>query len=229
MRSALNPLWATLFPARCIGGCGRRGEALCAACRPRLPYLGDAVCRRCALPGRLDRACRGCHRLAPSLAAVRAVCAYEGTARAAVHALKFRGGQYLGTTLSELMVTAATTRPLHADVVIPVPLAAKRQRERGYNQAGLLCQGLAESVGGEIAPGMLAREERPPQRELSADQRRANLEGAFRCPAPSAVAGKRVLLVDDVLTTGATLSACAQTLDSAGAAWIGALVFARDL
>lgn len=218
-----------MFPARCIGGCGRRGVALCGECRTRLPYLGDEVCRRCALPGRSDRPCRGCRRLAPSLSAVRAVCAYEGTARTAVHALKFRGGQYLGATLSELMVAAARTRPLRADVIVPVPLAAKRQRERGYNQASLLCQGLPETVGAAIVPRLLTREERPPQRALTADQRRANLEGSFSCSDPPQVAGKRVLLVDDVLTTGATLSACARVLDSAGAAWIGALVFARDL
>lgn len=225
--AALDALWAALFPARCIGGCGRRGVALCDGCRAALPYLDETACARCALPGRGDRPCRGCRHLAPSLVAVRAVCAYEGAAQAAVRALKFRSGQYLGPVLAELLVEAATRRPLAADLVIPVPLAPGRARERGYNQARLLAGGVPEAVGGALAPDLLAREDRPAQRTLSAAERRANLVGAFWCPDPAAVAGRRILLLDDVLTTGATLSACAGALAAAGAARVSGLVFAR--
>lgn len=226
--SALDALSAALFPARCLG-CGRRGVALCEPCAATLPYLPNAVCPRCALPRTSRPSCSGCRHLAPELAGVRAVCAYEGIARKAVHALKFRSGRYLAPLMGGLLGQAAARRPLRADLVVPVPLTPGRMRDRGYNQAELLARAVMDEVGGTLAPHLLWREERPPQHTLAAAARRANAAHAVHCADPPSVAGVRVVLVDDVLTTGATLGACAQALTAAGANHVSALVFARDL
>jgi ComF family protein len=154
---------------------------------------------------------------------------YEGVARKAVHTLKFRSGRYLVPVLGELMRAEVSRRPLAVDLVVPAPLAPGRYRRRGFNQAALLAAEIADAVGGRLAADVLAREDRPAQQALRAQERLANVRGAFTCLAPDEVRGKRILLVDDVLTTGATLGEAAHVLDAAGATWIGAFVFARDL
>jgi competence protein ComFC len=160
---------------------------------------------------------------------VRAPFAYEGAARTAVLNLKFRSGRYLVPLMGEFLRRELELRPLQADVVVPVPLAPRRLRQRGYNQAQLLAHEVAAAVRGEVVEDALVREERPPQQSLSAADRLLNLRGAFRCPRPARIHNLRVILIDDVVTTGATLSACTDTLAQAGARRISALAFARDL
>jgi len=158
---------------------------------------------------------------------MRAVCAYEGVARSAIHVLKYRGGRRVAEPLGELMREHVARRPLRADVLVPVPLSAQRRRERGFNQAELLARQVLPAVGGVLVCDVLERDERPAQQALDAAARRSNLTGAVR--ARRRVDGQRVLLVDDVATTGATLSVCADALVAAGAHDVRALVFARDL
>jgi ComF family protein len=221
----LQGLVELLFPARCVG-CARHGAVLCAACRRGLSFL-DGVCQRCALPRRATGGeCRGCQRLSPALLSLRAVCAYDGAARAAVHALKYRGGRVLAAEMGGLMRNALVQRPLQADLVVPVPMASRRRKERGYNHAALLAAQVAQAVGGRLEE-CLQREHRAAQQGLSAAERALNLRGAIRAHAP--LDGARILVVDDVATTGATLSACAEALQGAGAKSVSALVFARDL
>jgi ComF family protein len=102
-------------------------------------------------------------------------------------------------------------------------------RQRGFNQAELLANEVALTVSGELLTGALARHERKAQRTLGATARLTNLTHAIRCIRPDAMSGKRVLIVDDVVTTGATVSACADTLAEAGASRVSVLAFARDL
>lgn len=173
--------------------------------------------------------CRGCRRLSPALGGIRASFAYEGAARTAVLTLKFKSGRYLAPLMGELLREELETRPLHADVVVPVPLARSRLRQRGFNQSVLLAQEVAPAARGIVAADALQRDERSAQRTLGAAERLLNLRGAVTCQWPAAVHDKRVLLIDDVVTTGATLSACADALADAGARRITALAFARDL
>jgi ComF family protein len=158
---------------------------------------------------------------------LRAVCAYDGVARAAVHAFKFRGGRQFASVLGELLQEHLEQRPLHAELIVPVPLSPWRRKERGYNQALLLAERVVDHIGGTLAPNALQRDDRPAQKTLDAAQRLVNLKGALH--AASNVEGRRVVLIDDVATPGATLSACAEALESAGARDVRALVFARDL
>jgi ComF family protein len=220
----LDWLGELLFPSRCVG-CQRRGVLLCEQCRRELTYLRQ-VCQRCALPRGMSRECRGCRRLSPTLVSLHAVCAYGGVARSAVHALKFRGGRNLAPLLGELLRDHIAVQPLVADLVVPVPISRQRHRERGYNQAELLAHQVAQAVGAPVDADLLVRQDRPAQQTLGAAERLVNLQGALQARRH---AHGRVLLVDDVATTGATLSACADVLASAGARDIRALVFARDL
>lgn len=224
----LSWLLDQVFPARCIG-CQRRGVALCEACRPRLPYLPDGVCERCSAIRTARGVCGGCRRLSPVLSSVRAALAYEGAARTAILTLKFRSGRYLAPLMGDLLRDALAARPLTVDLVVPVPLSQQRQRARGFNQAELLARQVVTAVGGRLCVDGLTREERRAQRTLNAAERIANLQGAFRARDVRAIDGRRVLLVDDVVTTGATVSACADTLAQAGAGRISVLAFARDL
>jgi ComF family protein len=163
------------------------------------------------------------------LSTLRAPFAYEGAARQAVLTLKFRSGRYLAPLIGEFLRQELARRPLQADVVVPVPLAPRRLRERGFNQALLMAQQVAPSVRGTVGADVLERDDRPPQQTLAAAERLHNLEGAIACAQPHEIQDRRILLVDDVVTTGATLSACADALAEAGARRISALVFARDL
>jgi len=228
-RRAWRALLAAIFPARCVG-CDRRAGAFCAACWATLPRLRPPLCPRCSRPERSGTRCRSCRGAAPALQAVRAACGYAGAVRIAVQRLKYSQERHIATPLATLLLECLASRPLAADGILAVPLDAGRGRERGYNQAALLAAPVAHTLALPVLSEVLGRT-RPtrPQVGLGARERRANVRGAFACLDPAAVAGRRLLVVDDVMTTGATLEACAEALCAAGAAQVYGLVVARDL
>jgi len=223
------------FPRDCIGCTAplRTAEAdeFCTACLASLPWNRPPVCLVCgesllvASPDDAERfaarTCARCRRHLPAFATARAAFAYEGPIRNAVHAVKFRGRRAAGAALGRLLVEGLVRSgdmPDDIDVVVPVPLHVSRLRERGYNQAALVAREVAAALGRPLVENLLLRERAtPPQVGLDRALRAANLKGAFAVPAPARAAGLTVLVVDDVLTTGATASACAEALRLAGA------------
>lgn len=166
----------------------------------------------------------------PSLQASLARYAFEGVVRSAIIGLKYRSRRRLVPFLASLLDDALVHRPLTVDLVLPVPMGAARLRERGFNQSELLALAVADSQGLPCESTLLIRSrETEQQTRLAAPDRRRNVAGAFAAPEPGNIAQKRVLLVDDVCTTGATLEACASTLLEAGAAGVWAVVAAREL
>jgi ComF family protein len=172
-------------------------------------------------------ACAQCVAEPPAYDYARSAAVYGGVMRDALHRFKFDGRRALAQPLADLAVEqCGTSLPDGIVAVIPVPLARDREWERGYNQAALLAERVAKRLDVPIRAGWLGRQRATtPQTDLPAAERFANVRGAFR--ATSAVAGRHVLLVDDVLTTGATLAECARALRAAGASCIGVLTVAR--
>jgi ComF family protein len=223
-------------------GAGRR-DPLCRGCWERLERIVSPCCRLCGAPfgafaggdvsvrettpgGALCGACRVAR---PPWAYARAAAHYGDCARDALHAFKFGGRRALALPLGELLAELGPALPLAAvDVVVPVPLHPRRERERGFNQSWLLARRLAIAWGLTARADVLARRvATAAQTDLGAAARRLNVRDAFTVRRPELVAGRHVLLVDDVLTTGATAAACAVALRSGGAATVGVVTVAR--
>jgi ComF family protein len=209
------------FGGSCFLCRGGARELLCSACDADLPRLARPLCPRCALESPGGAVCGRCLAHPPAYDATHAALAYEFPADALVQALKFRGELALAPLLGALL--AARVGRARVDCVVPVPLSAERLRRRGYNQA----VEIARHVGrGALEVALCERtRDAPPQMELPFDQRQRNVRGAFRCTR--ALIGASVAIVDDVMTTGATLEEMARTLKAAGALRVENWVVAR--
>jgi ComF family protein len=229
-----------LFPPRCVA-CHRFGAWLCADCVKEIEVIHPPICPRCGLP--LDSEARdnttppkmpfGCNRCrsAPFPAdRLRAYAFHSGPLREAIHQLKYQDLRALAAPLGQLMAEgwANLSRDEDGfDVIVPVPLHRARLRQRGYNQAALLARALGAHLQRPVAEDTLVRvKATAPQVDLDAQARRANVRDAFLC-SDTSLAGKRVLLVDDVCTTGATLEAASVALRDGGASSVWAYTLAR--
>jgi len=227
-----------LFPPRCVS-CGRSGAILCSTCLADVRAPTEPLCERCGspLPGSSIRTlCETCveGRGPVTLDGLRVAAVYEGTIRKAIHALKFEGKRRAAQPLGALLAVAyhrSTGAGMAADLIIPVPLHVDRARARGYNQAALLARVTAARLRMPVAENVLIRQRATQsQVDLSWRARRVNVTGAFALANPqvaSRIAGKRILLIDDVATTGSTLDAAAQALFAAGPASVWGLAVAR--
>jgi ComF family protein len=217
-----------VYPPRC-SLCGRGGDFLCASCEAQLPRASGRRCDQCWLPLPRAAECAACHRRPLALASLRSALRYEGDVRRLVHAFKFGGQSCLAPSLTRPLIECYASQALEADMLVPVPLTGTRRRLRGYNQAGLLAKQLSRSTGLPLLEPLRRRRYAGPQsRSASADERRRNVQGAFSVARPAEVAGARVLVVDDIATTCATLDACARVLLEAGATAVMALTLARE-
>ncbi|HVR98248.1 MAG TPA: phosphoribosyltransferase family protein [Thermoanaerobaculia bacterium] len=226
-----------LLPA-CCSGCGVPLPAaselgLCGGCRSALrPVSRREVCAACALPlaaAELPQGwrCARCRQRPPAFDRLLALWLYEAPLDSVIQGLKFRRLDYLGAHLARSLAAELAGELAGFDVVAPVPLHWRRCFARGYNQAACIGRPLAGLLALPFARLLARRRATPPQTSLHRDDRLENLRRAFHVRRPRRVRGLRVLLVDDVATTGATLDAAAAALKKAGAAAVTALVAAR--
>jgi ComF family protein len=203
------------------------GAWLCAECISRSPRVEPPICPRCGESTVADAVCPRCRNSPLQIENIRSVVYFEGVLREAIHELKYSGRTVLAEPLGDLMATYWLHHSMPVDVVVPVPLHPTRLHERGYNQAGLLARHVGRRVGLVVNDCVLMRHRATlPQVELDSSQRKENVHAAFSCSS-DALAGTRVLLVDDVCTTGATLESCAAALREGGVRSVYALTLAR--
>ena len=242
-RRALDAILNLIYPEGCLL-CGApvwrsRDCSVCEACWQRI--LGLRItppwCPSCGMPyqqsvGTDTHLCGDCILRPPDFAGARSFGLYTAEMRGVIQALKFHGRRNLALLLAPLMALtcAETWRPGEIHMIVPIPLHPRRQRVRGYNQAALLGKQVGKILGVPCGVRTLARvRHTSPQVGLSTHARLANLRHAFHCPLPVSVNGLSLLLVDDVMTTGATAGSAARALRQAGAARVSVLTAARTL
>ena len=223
------------FPRRRCMACGSPEgvrEGLCARCEARLTRVPDRVCERCGDVAQAPGLCPRCRAASPPYAAARAALLYEGPARTLVLAMKFRGEFDLPVRrFARAMAQRLAQEGWRVDAVVNVPAAPKTLHARGYNQAELLARRLAREAGLPFLRGALRKRSRVrSQVGLGAAERRSNVQGTILIGRGIArAAGKTLLLVDDVMTTGATVEECARVLLAAGAQAVYVLCAARQV
>ncbi len=224
-------LLSLIVPSRCAACDVPRvdlfGGGVCRACWAALPRLDPSLsCPHCALPGDGSR-CADCRQAPAPVSRAAALALYAGPMRPLVLAFKFRGWDILARPAAEALAGLARRIGLAREcgVLVPVPSTRRRNRERGYDPAVLLAEELSRRLGLPTRPGLRRVRDTPPQSSLPASLRAQNVAGAF-AGSPH-VTGLAVLLVDDVVTTGATAFAAARALLDAGAARVDLLVLAR--
>ena len=230
LRVLLNHAMDVLAPQDCfVCGATSGGEAVCSACADELPRRPPTACPQCGLPGLDGGRCAACRRGAPAFDATRAVFDFAFPVEAMIHALKYRHqlavGRFLGDALARCGADFGAQAGV-ADLVLPMPLHPRRLAERGFNQAVELARPLARAR--ELPLGLaVVRKLRdiPAQAGLDREARLRNPRGVFECDM--SLHGQRVIVVDDVMTTGATLGELARTLKRQGASWVGNVVVAR--
>lgn len=237
----LGALLDLVFSPVCLGcdgpiAAGDRARLVCGLCRARLPRIPAPTCARCGAPrlraGRPDSAlsCRECERWDPALRAARSACLLLPPADRLVHQLKYRGWSALAVPMGELMAAVALPSDVRAArLVVPVPTTVARRRERGYNQAELLARAFAQRTGRQLVLALERRVGTSSQTRLQPAERAANVSSAFRVAraAERGVRSAHLILVDDVLTTGATAGECTRVLVEAGAHSVSIVTFAR--
>jgi ComF family protein len=235
MRLLLERALDLVMPPLCLS-CRRpvaQQGGLCAGCWGAIHFLGAPCCARCGHPfpqaQPSDMVCGACLQSSPPFDRARAAFRYDDASKGLVLSFKHADRPGLARFLAPWMARAAGDLLQDADLLLPVPLHRWRLLHRRYNQAALLAQNLGRFTKARYVPDLLRRvRHTKPQGRMSRSERQDNIRGAFRLAGPAErVAGKAVLLVDDVLTTGATIGACVRLLKKSGAARVDVLTLAR--
>ena len=217
-----------VYPPSCAG-CGKFGLRWCDECQSQTKLLTQSLCPRCGHPADQNIPCQQCQSHPINLDAVRSWASYSGPVREAIHTLKYRHDLGIAEVLAARLVEVFVGLGWLIDVVTVVPLSLNRLHERGFNQSNLLALPFSLATGLPFFPDATVRvRDTHSQVGLSAKERKANVQSAFMAK-PERVSRKNVLLIDDVITTGSTLSACAEALFSAGASHVLGLTVARTM
>ena len=218
-----------LFPPKCAG-CGSWGERYCPACFGKTRLITRPFWQICGepLPHSQEIICARCRGQQVAFAAIRSWAVFSEPLQSAIHKLKYRQDRGLGMVLAQPLIELQRRYHWKIDLIIPVPLDKVRRKERGYNQAALLARPISWQNGVPYTDHALFRDKITKQQVgLSASERRENMSGAFRADEKW-VAGKKILVIDDVITTGSTINACAAALINAGADQVYAITLARS-
>ena len=217
------------FPQRCTG-CGKEGSYICASCYRTLSFIMPPVCPLCGRPQSGGLLCPDCIRWQAAIDGIRSPFRFEGVMQQAIYSLKYRNLRAIAPLLASLLHEYLSRTPLPGDVLVPVPLHKTRLNERGYNQSSLVADALGKLTGIPLIGNCLVktRKSSPQARTAGVEERRANVAEAFTC-RNDRLAGKQVVLVDDVATSGATLDSCAGVLKEAGAKSVWGLTLAREI
>lgn len=217
-----------IFPPSC-GGCGKLGARWCNDCQQKLASVPLPVCEICGKPQNRTGICKECLFIRPAFYALRSCAVYNEPIRPALIKLKYHREIGLGEALAWNVALYLDELGWQADSILPIPLSKQRFAERGYNQVDLIAHPLARLMGWQYVPGALFRTRHTgSQVGLGAGERRKNVLGAFHAES-RIVAGKTLLLIDDIATTGATLDSASRALQDAGASKIYALTFAKAM
>lgn len=233
MTALLDPFLSLLYPPRCLV-CRALGESgLCAVCLTQIIPIAPPLCRTCGQTIPADAGgCLHCRLRRPAYDRARALGAYEGVLRAAIHQFKYQDRPQLAVPLGMRLAAfarecAPDLNSLRFDGLLPVPMHPVRRRLRGYNQSERLARVVASELGLPLLTDALVRTRATrPQVGLAGDARHTNLSGAFTVRRSEAVQGKTLLLIDDVVTTGSSLHECALVLKAYGAKAVYALTLA---
>lgn len=231
--SIIGNLLDLLYPPVCAS-CGARITHhnmffICGACASKITYIKNPVCGLCGLK-ESEHGFQGCPGREHGFSLARSACIYAGPAAQAVKMLKYGRCLWLSKTLGRILLEGMKEFPelYEADIIAPVPLSRARQRQRGFNQAELLARTAGRFIQKPVTAGNLVRiRNSVPQTGLSGEPRRRNVSGIFRVKSKNEFEGRKVLLVDDVLTTGSTAGECSKELISAGASEVQVLTLAR--
>jgi competence protein ComFC len=211
------------------GGCGKVGWRWCPECQARVPRINKPFCETCGIPTKEADTCEKCKLNPPAYRMMRSWAVFDSPIQNGLHTMKYRGNIGLGESIAIQLVDFVHSLKWPIEIMMPVPLGKNRLKERGYNQVGLVARPLAYRLGLKYEPDALwkMRETRS-QVGLTVSQRRENVHNAYRAD-PKIVNRKSILIMDDVATTGSTISACTEALLSAGAQEIYVLTIARAL
>jgi len=231
MPSLFSQLVDLIFPPRCVI-CGKTGrKMICDDCLRKVVYLKPPICRICGKPRDkyfVGDLCEDCKRGGVPFAVARSVALYDGVLKDAIHKFKFEGKKTLSVVLGGLLASYLEHGDIPIDkinVIIPLPLSSKREKQRGYNQSGLLAGEVSGHYPLKVDGSSLKKiKDVVPQFELSRKERLTNVKGAF---SSAPLTGMNVLLVDDIYTTGATVCEASGALKASGAGNVYVLTLAR--
>jgi ComF family protein len=217
-----------VFPPSCAG-CDQLGERICPSCLASIEVLPPPLCPKCSQPAPSGQVCDSCQNDPPPWQECRSWAAYRGPLRSAIHRLKYRNDLGLCEPLSQHLVQLLQEQAWPVDCIVPIPLSRRRRQYRGYNQSAFLAYALALQTGLVYLPSALQRtRDTRSQVGLTAAERHRNLDGAFSARTDR-ISGRTVLLLDDVMTTGATLRNASRALLQAGASQVFTITLARAL
>jgi competence protein ComFC len=218
-----------LFPPVCIQ-CGKQGERWCLDCQALTERVGQRVCRKCGKRLQKGRLCRDCALNPPRYTSLRSYGIYRDPLRKVILRIKYHRDLALGEILTGLTHQLVNEQGWDIDLILPVPISSVKLGERGYNQVDLFARPLAWRLGLPYRTGVLSRvHEDTSQVKLTATDRRLNVAHAFQLDRPDMIKGKRILLVDDVATTGSTAEVCSGLLLDEGARQVFVATLARSL